>query len=359
MSPSDARDRKALDARITTTTEPLPIRIRVTVHHPEPLLAARSETHDVIVDFDGDRTVIETTKSEVPSDRPFRLEFAVNDRESPTVASYLRSGDEGRLGVEAVVSPPEQPRDGSARPKQIVFIMDSSGSMAHETKIDQARAAVLSCVEQLDDQDRFNVVEFDDDFHFLAEAPLEPTAVERRGARDWLDRVEAKGGTKLLPALAAALAQPDDPDRHRMFVVVTDGMLADETEALALLEKKLGEGRLFVVGTGRRVRQETLLRLAEYGRGAATFAGDAASLGAAVSELFASIAQPLGWDVALDWDGPPAAEIVPSRLPDLYAGRPVRVLAWFDEDLPSSLRLRMKTTDGEKRFEVLLPPRTP
>jgi Ca-activated chloride channel family protein len=128
---------------------------------------------------------------------------------------------------------------------------------------------------------------------------------------------------------------------------------------LSLLEASLGEGRLFVVGTGKQIRQETLLRLAEYGRGAATFAGDSHSLETAVAELFDSISEPLGWDVKVDWGGAEIEEILPSRLPDLYAGRPVRVLAWFRGDLPSTLRLKMSTMDGERLFHVKLPPRRP
>ena len=166
----------------------------------------------------------------------------------------------------------------------------------------------------------------------------------------------SEGGTKLLPALAAALDQPDDPGRHRIIVVVTDGMLADEKPVLELLKERLGERRLFVVGTGPVVRQETLLRLAEYGRGAAAFFGESGSLEQAVTALFASIANPLAWDLRLDWDGGDVTEIEPSRLPDLYAGRPVRVLAHVRGDLPSSLAVSVSTVEGERRYRVSLPP---
>ena len=75
-----------------------------------------------------------------------------------------------------------------------------------------------------------------------------------------------------------------DPDRHREIVVITDGILADEKPVLELLEEELGEGRLFVVGTGPDLYQDTLLRLAEYGRGAVTFASEPAGLELAIAE---------------------------------------------------------------------------
>jgi Ca-activated chloride channel family protein len=125
---------------------------------------------------------------------------------------------------------------------------------------------------------------------------------------------------------------------------------------LSFLEEQLGDARLFVVGTGPHMRQETLLRLAERGRGAATFAGTSAGLEKAVTELFESISDPLGWDVGFDWEGSGVEEIQPSQIPDLYAGRPVRVLAHVRGDLPSALALTMTTLEGERRFRVTLPP---
>ncbi len=335
---------------------PVPVRILLTVHHEEPLPLVRSSTHQILVDFAGDRTMIETIETAVPGDRPFELEFALNDRGSPTIAGYIRNGEDGRRAVETVLTPPEAPGEQAARPKQLLFIIDSSGSMAQEEKMEQARRAVSSCVEKLQPQDRFNIVEFDSNFTLMAPEPVEPTRFGKDNTDQWLAQLTADGNTNLLPALEATLKQPHDSERHRMIVVVTDGNLADEKEVLKLLEAGLGEGRLFVVGTGRMIRQQTILRLAEYGRGAATFASDSNSLGTAVVELFDSISQPIGWDVSLDWDNAEVEEILPSRLPDLYADRPVRVLAWFSGDLPSALRLKMSTMEGERLFTVKMPP---
>jgi Ca-activated chloride channel family protein len=334
----------------------VPMRIEVTVHHDERLLELRSASHEILSDFLGDRTIVEPTLREVPADQPFELEFAVNSKAQPTVAGYVREDAEGRLGIEAVLTPPEAPNKDTARPKQVLFIMDSSGSMSKEEKLVQARSAVSACVKKLLPVDKFNVAEFDTDVKMFRPAPVEPGELGEDEVDEWLDLVAAEGGTQLLPALEAAFDQPDDPERHRIIIVVTDGILADETAALKLLDERLGNARLFVVGTGELLRQATLLRLAQHGRGAATFAGMSDELEPAVAALFDSISQPLGWDLQLDWDGAEIEEIVPTRLPDLYAGRPVRVLAWVRGDLPDTLALRMSTTDGERRLRVKLPP---
>jgi len=334
----------------------VPMRIEVTVHHDERLLELRSPTHEILADFLGDRTVVEPTMREVPADQPFELEFAVSSKEQPTVAGYVRKDADGRLGIEAILTPPEAPKNDTVRPKQVLFIMDSSGSMAKEEKLVQARRAVSACVKKLLPVDRFNIAEFDTDVKMISPVPVEPAELGEDEVEKWLNNVLADGGTQLLPALDAAFDQPADPERHRIIIVVTDGILADETAALKLLDERLGDGRLFVVGTGELMRQATLLRLAQHGRGAATFAGRSEELETAVAALFDSVSQPLGWDLQLDWDGAEIEEIVPTRLPDLYAGRPVRILAWVRGDLPDTLALRMSTTDGERRLRVKLPP---
>ncbi len=292
----------------------------------------------------------------MPADRPFELRFAVSSQKQPTLAGYVREEKDGRRAVEALVTPPEKPTEKSTRPKELLFIVDSSGSMAHERKLEQARRAVASSIRKLRPVDRFNIVEFDDQFRMMSEKSVELESYGRDRVKQWLSQLQPGGGTTLLPALAAMLEQPADPERHRMIVVVTDGILQDEEEALNLLREKLGEGRLFVVGTGPRMRQETLLRLAEYGRGAAAFAGQPSELEAAVAELFDRFSRPLGWDLKFDWAGAEIDEVTPARLPDLYAGRAVRVVAWVRGDLPSVLRVRMSTMEGEQLYDVSLPP---
>jgi Ca-activated chloride channel family protein len=265
-----------------------------------------------------------------------------------------RDGETGHA-IEILLDPPREPEKTASRAKQVLFVVDTSGSMAAQERLDQARRAVGRSLESLQPSDRFNIIEFDDDFKLLRPGPIEPVAAGDASVERWLAGLTAEGGTRLLPALAAVLEQPDDPERHRIIVVVTDGGLADEAPVLELLKERLGERRLFVVGTGPVARQETLLRLAEYGRGAAVFFGESGSLEQAVGDLFASIADPLAWDLRLDWDGGDVAEIEPSRLPDLYAGRPVRVLARVRGDLPSSLAVTVSTVDGERRYRVSLP----
>jgi hypothetical protein len=330
--------------------------VSVTVHHDAPLVAPASSSHQILVDFLGDRTVIEPVAREFPASLAFSVTFATGSEKEPTIAARVRrEGDKGHT-VEVLLDAPREPASTASRAKQVLFVIDSSGSMAMMEKFEQARRAVDRALDGLQPSDRFNIIDFDDGYRMFRPIPGEPMAKGDDRAEHWLAGLTAAGGTRLLPALEAAFEQPADPERHGIIVVVTDGILADEEPALRLMKERLGERRLFVVGPGPQVRAETLLRLAEYGRGAASFFGESESLEKAVDELFASIANPLAWDLRLDWEGGEVTEIAPSRFPDLYAGRPVSVLAHVRGDLPSSLAVRVNTVEGERLYRVSLPP---
>jgi Ca-activated chloride channel family protein len=135
-----------------------------------------------------------------------------------------------------------------------------------------------------------------------------------------------------------------------MIVVLTDGAVQDRTEALALLEQQLGAARLFVIGIGEDVTRDAILQMAEIGRGIALFADDPEALDEALSAMFASVADPLAWDLTLDLGEAVVESVEPARLPDLYAGRPVTVRARVRGELPEEVGLEATTTGGLRRF---------
>jgi len=342
-------------SRVSGAVE-VPVRIAVAVHHDAPLRSARSRTHEIIVDYEGDRSVIELVDERGLLGQAFELELALGPEDEPNLAGYVGGESDGRRAVTALLEAPVAIPQGSARPKQVLFLLDTSGSMRGQDKLEQARRALRACLAKLGPQDTFNIVEFDDRFSLFAGEPTAPTAPAVERATRWIEALLPDRGTKLLAPLEATLTQPPDAERHRLVVLVTDGVLHDEDETLALLERELGDGRLFVVGIGPSMRQQTILRLVEFGRGGAAFANDERELESAVTEMFDAISQPLAWDLAFDWGGATVEEVRPARFPDLYAGRPVKVLAWVRGDLPEGLRVRVSTTEGERAYTVRLPP---
>ncbi len=330
----------------------VPTDILVTVFHDDPLSRIESPTHNILSGFERDRTWVELAGRDEES-RPFELAFALSRTDEHTLLSYVGPEQDGARDVTVVFMPAVEPTAEAIRPRQLLFILDTSGSMRGD-KLEHAKLALGSCLDKLSPVDQFNLAEFDAEFTLFQPEPV-PAKPPLGAAHQWLKGQQAGGATRLMPALERILEQPTSPEHHRMIVVLTDGGLADEKEALELLEEKLGDARLFVVGIGKGVKQNTILRLSEYGRGSAIFVAEPEELDEAVSGLFDSISQPLAWDLELDWGAADVEWIGTDRIPDLYAGRPVTVRARVRGDLPAEVLLNVTTTEGTKTFIAALP----
>jgi len=334
-------------------TAPLSVVLRI--HHDQPLEVAESSSHDVLIEFEGDHTVVELVAPDPLGQTAFEFSYALGQADEPGLAGFATPETEtGERDVLLVFSPAVSPDEETVRPKEVVFVLDTSGSM-RGPKIQVAQQALTACLQRLHEVDRFNLVEFDASFTMLLEEPQEASASALAAAGAWLSGQKTGGATMLLPALAATFEQERGPEHHRMVVVLTDGAIGDEAKVLEFLQETLGEARLFFVGVGAEPKREAILRLAEYGRGTAVFADDPEGFGLAVQQLFEGISAPLAWDLSVDWAGAEVIEMRPERLPDLYVGRPVTVQARVRGDLPPTLVLQASTTRGVRTFEALLP----
>ena len=330
---------------------PVPMSIGLRIFHDQALLDVGSRSHQILTGYEGDHTVVELARMEVEDGRAFDLTFALGSESEATLIAYAGAADDDGTDVVIVLSPPTDPWSDTVRAKQMLFVLDTSGSMKGN-KIEHARAALTAALDELGPDDQFNIVEFDHHFSLFRPEPVSVASVGSWEASGWLLDREAAGGTKILPGLSAAMQQSESPDHHRMIVMLTDGMNTDEEEVLKTLDENLGVGRLFVIGIGRDAHPEKIERMAEHGRGTAVFADDPKSIEAVVARLFNSVSAPLAWDLEIDWAGALVDSVQPERLPDLYAGRTVTAVARLIGTVPEILTVRGKTTEGEQEWTV-------
>jgi Ca-activated chloride channel family protein len=172
-----------------------------------------------------------------------------------------------------------------------------------------------------------------------------------RDALARLDAVRAVGSTEMLPAVRAALAESraGAGDRLPIVVLLTDGYIGNEADVLRAIAGDLGGARLYALGVGTAVNRFLLDRAAEIGRGRALFTAPSEDP-AEVSTRFASlIDRPVFTDVEVDWGGLSVSDVYPSRLPDLFADRPLTVHGRFAEGGHATVRVR--GTMGGRRYE--------
>lgn len=245
------------------------------------------------------------------------------------------------------ILPPK--RDGFlGLPRDVIFIVDRSGSMEGVKMTSAARACSI-LLGTLGPRDRFAIQAFDDAQEWFAPGftPADEDGIER-GAR-YLRGITSRGGTEMDGALAAALKLPQEPGRSPVIVLITDGQVGNESEILKRAQKGIGDARIFTIGVDTAVNEGFLKRLAAAAGGTSTFVVPGDALEEALCAIGREIGDPLVTDVRIEG----AEDVTPSRVPDLFAGRATTV---FFRAKGGRVRVCGKYADG-KTFEESVPVR--
>ena len=302
-----------------------PVSITVHLRPGFPLSEVVSAYHKVTVAEAGDGRVIRLAGGEVPADRDFVLSW---HSASPAPALGLfREMAAGETYLMASLTPPIGDQHRTTPPREMIFVIDNSGSMGGQS-IRQAKQSLNYALAHLGPQDRFNVIRFDDTLTLLHPAPVEANAENIRSAMAYVDGLDAAGGTEMLPALKAALADPmpDDATRLRQIIFLTDGEISNEAELLAELGAHRGRSHVFMAGIGSAPNTFLMTRVAEVGRGSYTAIGSTAEVEDRMHALLDRLTSPVATELQIGFEGV-EGELAPALLPDLYRGEPLVVAA--------------------------------
>lgn len=289
----------------------------------------------------------------VPADSDFVVEWRPQAGSEPK-ATLFQEQHEGETYILAMIVPPE--RDATTAlerlPREAVFIIDTSGSM-HGESILQAKQALLLAVDRLTPADRFNIIGFASSPTALFTSPMSVDASAISKARVFIRGLRAEGGTEMRGALGMALDGKVDTGRLRQIVLLTDGSVGNEAELFRNIRRGIGDSRLFTVGIGSAPNGHFMDRAARFGRGAFTFIGKTSEVAERMTTLFDKLGEPMLTDIAMALPSEGLADVVPDRIPDLYAGEPIVIsarLATADGDI--SLDGRLGTHDWSTKLAL-------
>ena len=265
----------------------------------------------------------------VASDRDFQLDWWPVPAQAPRATYFVAPGPDADYGLLLVVPPDERFDSGPVQPREVVFVVDTSGSMGGES-MRAAKAALDSALARLGPADTFDVVRFSSDSAALFPAPVAADAGNKSRAQDYVAGFEADGGTDMRQALELVFAMPEKPDRARVrqLVFITDGAVDNEAALFELIHEHLGDRRLFTIGIGSAPNAYFMTEAARFGRGSHTYIANLDELHSRMDELFARLERPALTDIALTL--PVAADLAPDPIPDLYAGEPIAVIMRLD-----------------------------
>ncbi len=365
--PATDTDRVRDASRISTEYLPPGTRTRagidVQVHLDggAPIATVESNSHQIDVNrvSPGTADIVLHQQNEIPN-RDFVLRWQLA---SPTLQTTVfthrpDAQTDGYLGL--MLEPPRAARDEEITPREIFFLLDTSGSMMG-TPLETARAAIRTALSHLTPRDSFQLIDFADTASSFAPQPLPGSPANIARATAYLNGLRASGGTNQLAGIHAALSAPGDAERLRYVVFMTDGYIGNEHEIVGLVRREIGHARIFGFGIGSSVNRFLLDEVSAVGRGTAEYLRPNERADAMVARFYERIARPYLTDVEIDAPGIALAQIQPDPLPDLSALQPLVMYARYRTPGPATIRVRGRIGGRpfEQRVAVDLPASAP
>jgi Ca-activated chloride channel homolog len=301
-----------------------PLSIDIDLNAGFELEAIDSPYHEINVEQESGtgNYAVHLKEFNIPTDRDFVLNWKTSDKNTPQAALFKQSknGDDYAL---LMILPPKQ-QAGLILKREIIFVIDTSGSMAG-TSIAQAKSALILALSRLKPGDRFNIIQFNSYTSQLFHSPVAVSTQSLQAARNYVHALDANGGTEMASAIRAALLNQSSEHDLRQVVFITDGSVGNEDALFRDIENLLANSRLFTIGIGSAPNSHFMNRAARFGRGTHTYIGNTAEVQEKMDGLFSKLESPVLSNINLRLPGRQAAEIWPQQIPDLYLGEPLLV----------------------------------
>ena len=301
---------------------------KVEVRAPSALRTVYSPSHavDVRREAGGRRAVATWESGRGAERRDFQLFYGLSESDvGLSLFTYREPGRDGYFLL--LLSPREDVAEREYAAKDVVYVLDTSGSMQDDDKMEKARRALLFGVRGLRPQDRFNVVSFAGDTRRMETGLIAADRAGRERGVAFVEGLRALGGTNIDDAMKEALAQfpRERSGRTRLVVFLTDGLpTVGETDADRIMEnvrRARADGvRVFTFGVGYDVNTRLLDRVAAENGGTAEYVEPREDLEAKVSSFFDKVNHPVLTNLALDMGGVRTELVYPRALPDLFRG---------------------------------------
>ena len=335
-------------------------RITATLKSQQPISNIYSPSHNITVERKNDReATIKFEELAVQLERDFQLYFTSStDDIGMTAIQHRPVADEDGY-VMFLLSPRAELSKTQKVPRDIVFVMDTSGSMRTDGKMNQAKEALKHCIGSLSPDDRFAVISFASTVNRYRDQLVDASSDHIDNSSNWVEKQHSGGGTAIHSALMAALKMRGD-DAKRMFTVAffTDGQpTIGETDTAKILadlgKNNSARTRIFSFGLGDDLNAVFLDQIAEQTRAISSYVRPKQSIEAKVSSFFKKIHHPVlaNLKIATNNDKIRLAEVYPPQLPDLFHGDQLVVLARYQGQGSGGIVLDGNVGPVDRKFE--------
>ncbi len=331
--------------------EQVSVTVDIKTHNEIRTVYSPSHQDDIVINYiSPHEATVSYEQSRVLPDRDFELYIGQsNTLVGAHLLTYSPPNEDGFFLL--FLSPDMETDTPHILPKDIFLVLDTSGSMEGE-KLSQAKEALHYVLRHLNTEDRFNIIAFNSGVRTYAQN-LRPSH-EVLEASDWIETLEALGGTNIYLALSEALQQPPT-ERTTIIIFLTDGLptegIVEEETLLSTLQKEApGSARIFPFGVGYDVNTLLLDQMAENHKGRPAYVTPEERIDEVVSAFYARIQSPVLTDIALTFKDVEVYDIFPDPLPDLYAGTQLIVTGRYVDERSSLIQLTGNTAGQAQTY---------
>ena len=315
------------------------ISVEVNLDALVPFSNLRSTQHEIFIQRNDEHSaLVQLLDKAVIPNKDFILTWDVASSEIQDGLATHRSGGEGFFML--ILQPPVQVERSMITPKELIFVLDTSGSM-QGGPIEKAKETMKLMLEGLYEDDTFNVITFSGETRILFEDPVPATAENLEAAQKFVNKMKSSGGTEMMTAIRAAL-EPSDSQQHlRIVVFMTDGFVGNDREIIGEV-KRHPNARVFSFGIGSSPNRFLLDGIAGEGRGVAEYVTLRDDETEVPQRFYERIRNPLLTDITLEWEGVPVTDILPRKIPDVFTAQPVAICGRYSGSGLAFVRLRGK-----------------
>ena len=339
------------------------VRLTLNLETPVPLQNVSSQTHAITTTHLSSTQVSLTfAKGAVLDNKDFVLSYGFAGTQTqagamtywPSQQTDLVASDRQGLAefsggyFSLLIEPPSVVKPDQVLPREMVFVLDCSGSMAGLPML-ASKKFMSGALQALRDTDTFRVIRFSDQATEFSSQPLPATQENIQRGLAYIAGLHGSGGTMMDSGIRQALSGSVPAGRVRNVVFLTDGYIGNEADILALIHAQMGDARLHAFGVGAGVNRYLLDELGRVGRGFTRYLDPTQTeegLDRVVQDLVARLQSPVLQDVELDWGDLPVIEAYPKELPDLYAGETVRVFGRMRVAMDGEFKIRGRSRDA-------------
>jgi Ca-activated chloride channel family protein len=291
-----------------------------------PVGDVESTSHKIFADRTGaDSYHVTLADQAVSPNKDFILKYKVagNGISDAILAHADKTGGYFTL----ILQPPDRPQEKALVPRQLIFVVDTSGSM-WGFPLEMAKKTVQRALDNLRKDETFNLITFSGDTRILFPEPVPATPENVAKAKQVLAGAYGSGGTEMMKAIRTALGddagadKPMEADPIRVVCFMTDGYVGNDADIIAEI-KKHSDARVFSFGIGTAVNRFLLTKMAEEGHGDVEFVTAPGEAQAAADRFYERVHSPVLTNIAIDWNGLPVTDVYPKNVRDLFSAKPI------------------------------------